>query len=347
MSEHEPISQHSPTLDIERLDQLEAYLRMSGRVGKTEGLKFEVLRGGVSNRTVWVERADGQAWVLKQALAKLRVEVAWFSDPARIRREVLGLRWLATLTPGAVTPLVFEDPTQQLFAMQALPKPHANWKDLLLAGKLLPEHVRQFGELLGTLHRGAYERRSDLVHCFEDRSFFESLRLEPYYAYTADQVPKASGFLHSLIDETRTHRLTLVHGDYSPKNVLIREGKLVLLDHEVIHLGDPSFDVGFGLTHLLSKAHYLRVQRAAFADAARAFWLAYRTTLGEVPWLDGLEVRVVRQTLGCLLARVAGRSRLEYLSLAQRQRQADVVLELMTELPPSVESLTTTFARSV
>jgi 5-methylthioribose kinase len=66
-----------------------------------------VLAGGVSNRTVLVERtASGEGWVVKQALPKLRVATEWLSDPERIHQEALGLRWLSELAPpGAITPL--------------------------------------------------------------------------------------------------------------------------------------------------------------------------------------------------------------------------------------------------
>ena len=106
---------------------------------------------------------------------------------------------------------------------------------------------------------------------FDDRSFFESLRLEPYYLYTATQVPAGRDVpATSWSRDTRERRLTLVHGDYSPKNVLVHDDRLILLDHEVIHWGDPAFDVGFALTHLLSKAHHLPTHREAFARAAAA-----------------------------------------------------------------------------
>jgi len=133
-----------------------------------------------------------------------------------------------------------------------------------------------------------------------------------------------------LIEETRATRLSVVHGDYSPKNVLVRDGQLILLDFEVIHWGDPAFDLGFALAHLLSKAHHVEGKRQLFLDAATAFWYGYAETLGDVPWHIPLEPRAVRQTLGCLMARVAGRSQLEYLSADEKRRQRDIVLDLMT-----------------
>src|SRR5262249_30208506 len=245
-------------LDIEHPGALLTYLRQTGRVAPTEEPEIKVLPGGVSNRTVLVERASGESWVVKQALAKLRVQVDWFSSPERIHREASGLRWLARIAPPATTtPLIFEDHDEHLMAMQAVPQPHENWKTMLLAGHLDLDHVTQFAHLLGTIHRRGHERRAELEPVFADRGYFESLRLEPYYGYTATQVATAAPFLPDLIPSPLARRDTIVHGDYSPKNVLVHAGRLVLLDHEVIHFGDPGFDLGFSLTHLLSKAHHI------------------------------------------------------------------------------------------
>jgi tRNA A-37 threonylcarbamoyl transferase component Bud32 len=327
-------------LDIEQYSALLVYLRRTGRIADDERPAMRNLGGGVSNRTVLVERSTGEAWVLKQALEKLRVPVDWYSSPERIHREAMGLRWLEQLAPpGTITPLVFEDLDHHLIAMQAVPQPHHNWKTLLLQGRLHRTHVEQFGRLLGTIHIKAYERRDEVAPLFDDRSFFESLRIEPYYSYAAAQVPSAADFLGALISDTRAHRETLVHGDYSPKNTLIYRDGLVLLDHEVIHFGDPAFDLGFSLTHLLSKAHHVRDQRKAFADGADLYWQTYSQTVGDIDWARDVEERAVRHTLACLLARVCGRSTLEYLDPTERARQREVVLALIPDGPANLPDL--------
>jgi len=335
-------------LDIEQPEALVAYLRCDGWIGPSERVATRVLAGGVSNRAVLVRRATGDAWVLKQALPKLRVAVEWFSDPARIHREALGLRWLTETVPAqALAAFVFEDHDQHVLAMRAVPEPHENWKDMLLAGRVNRDHVTQVGRLLGTIHRVGTHRRDEVARLFDDRSFFESLRIEPYYGYTASQVPEAARFLRALIDETRVTRLTVVHGDYSPKNILIYEGTCVLLDHEVIHFGDPAFDVGFSLTHLLCKAHHLPARRAAFVEAAAVYWRAYVEAIDGVAWAADLEERAVRHTLACLLARVAGRSPLEYLAPQERGRQRAAVVSLLAPVPTRVPHLITQFMRLI
>ena len=331
-------------LDIEDTDALAHYLRANGRVSPDEPLDIRVLAGGVSNRTVLVRRTSGQAWVLKQALPKLRVAVDWFSDVKRIEREAEGLRHLPSLAPeGTITPLAFEDREHHLLAMAAVPDPHENWKRMLLEGRLEAEHVKQFATLLATVHRRASERAPELRPVFSDRSFFESLRIEPYYQYTATQVPQAAPFIEALVASTRSRALTLVHGDYSPKNVLVHQGRLVLLDHEVIHWGDPAFDLGFALTHLLSKAHHLAAHRVRFGEQAIAFWKIYRDTLGNTSWSADLEVHAVRHTLGCLLARVAGRSPLEYLRDDERRRQRELAVFFMRATPVNLSEFVVRF----
>ncbi len=335
-------------IDIEKLDELLAYLRQQKHLRLDETPAMTTLTGGVSNRTVLVRRPTGETWVLKQALEKLRVAMEWHASPERVHREALAMRWLARLAPaGATVRLVFEDHENHVIAMEAVHEPHENWKSMLLAGRLEREHVRQFGTLLGTIHRRGHAAGPDLATAFEDRSFFESLRLEPYYRTAAERNPEAADFLDRLMTETRATRLTFVHGDYSPKNILVHDGHLFLLDYEVAHLGDPAFDLGFAFAHLLSKAHHLPARRAAFLEAAGWFWRAYRDAAGEIPKLAGCSARAARHGLGCLLARVDGRSPLEYLTPAERDRQRAVVLCLIASPPAAPPELFAQFGKSL
>lgn len=326
-------------LDIEKPGHLESWLHRHGHLPPDERVRCTILAGGVSNRTMLVDLPGGDALVVKQALAKLRTKVDWFSPVERIHREALGLRWLGEFAPpGTIVGFRFEDFDDHLLGMDAVPQPNENWKTLLLRCELDFSHIEQFGQLLGDIQRQSHGRLGELAPLF-DRVYFEPLRLQPYYAYTATQIPAATAFLTNLLAETRSIAQTLVHGDYSPKNVLIQGDQLVLLDHEVIHVGDPGFDLGFSMTHLLSKAHHLPAHRAAFADATNRYWAAYRVAAGDAAWADDIEPRAVRHTLGCMLARVRGTSTLEYMPEDQRARQADAIVALMAEPPATISRL--------
>ena len=327
-------------LNIEDSPALLHYLREAGHLAADDPACVTSLPGGVSNRTVLVEPRTKPPFVLKQALPKLRVATDWPSDPRRIHQEALGLTWLARITPlGSIPALLFEDEDLHVLAMEAVPMPNENWKCRLLSGGLDMRHVEQFGALLGSIHGGSHQETARLSRVFDNRAFFESLRVEPYYRYTASLHPATREFFDQLIAETIATRTALAHGDYSPKNILIGPSVFVLLDHEVIHWGDPAFDIGFSMTHLLAKAGHLRSQRKAFLDAARLYWKTYRATTAAALLAGGFEQRAARHTTACLLARVDGRSPLEYLSANEQSNQRQIALELIGEPLASMAGL--------
>jgi len=219
---------------------------------------------------------------------------------------------------------------------------------VLLSERVVPDHFHQFGRLLGAIHRRSSGNGEEEVRRqFADTRYFENLRLEPYYLYTAERVPGASSFLRSLVSDTRSQKHCLVHGDFSPKNVLLHRGKMVLLDFEVFHFGEPAFDIGFALAHFLSKAHHLRKSRQSFVNGARVFMEAYRREIDSLEWVGSLEPRLVRHILGCALARVAGKSVLDYLTPEEMARQQDVVLQLIANPPANVEDVILQFMHKI
>src|SRR3984885_2744619 len=334
--------------DIEDFGALRDYLTTRGCVKLGEAVSFKKLQGGVSNRTVKVAWADGRGWVLKQALVKLRVNIDWFSSPERIGVEAKALRCLNRLAPPGTTPVfIFEDMPNHLMGMEAVPEEHEHWKSVLLSGRIISDHFEQFGLLLGAIHGRSSESGPEVRNAFSDTTYFENLRLEPYYLYAAQNIAEANLFLTTLARETLQHKDSLVHGDFSPKNTLIYRKKLILLDYEVVHFGDPAFDVGFALTHFLSKAHHLPPVRDRLARAAELFWQAYYDEVMQIDWAELEEARVVRHTLGCLLARVVGKSPLEYLTSSERARQHDVVLKLMREPPDNIPDLIAEFVNKI
>jgi hypothetical protein len=243
--------------------------------------------------------------------------------------------------------LIFEDRSQRLLAMEAVPRPHQNWKELLLRGHVELEHFRQFAEIIGSIHRESTRFRPEFAALFATKEYFQTLRLEPYYERTAAVVPEAARFLNELVQSTLRRSDALVHGDASPKNVLIHNDRLILLDHEVLHFGDPAFDIGFSLTHFLSKALHLPGHRHQFAAAARLFWKAYCAKVRDMPWFAELKARAPKHTLASLLARICGRSPLEYLGKQERLVQKQVVLEMIGERPSDLDDVIRCFVHRV
>ena len=333
----------SDSLDIEVRRDLHRWLVEQELAAPGQGIAPEILQGGVSNRTVRV-RVAGRDLIVKQALAQLRVADEWFSPTDRILTEYAALGVYQRLLPGQVPAPVREDRERHIIAMEAVPEPHANWKLRLLAGRIDPAAWREFGRMLAQVHVAARPDMDRLPARLRSQAHFHSLRLDPYYLVSGHRVPQAAEFMACLVEEATNSRHTLVHGDYSPKNVLLREDRLWLLDFEVTHVGTPWFDVGFALTHALAKALWSRARRRRFLQGAQAFWSGYRQRAGAAANGDGGEAAGCRHTAGCLLARAVGRSRLEYLDRAQLALQQVVALQLMARPPATIPDLIREFA---
>jgi 5-methylthioribose kinase len=327
-------------VDIEQPEQLIAYLRARGAIGADETPPVRVLTGGVANKTVLVERPSG-GLVVKQALGKFRVQVDWFVQPERSALEALGLRTYEALLPTGSTPhFLFEDPDHFIHAMTAIPQPHETLKRLLLDGRGTAAQVERFAALMAAAHLAALKQADALRPQFDSLEYFETQRLEPFYAYTASQVPAAADFIHALIDETRRTQLTLVHADFTPKNVLVLpDERLVLLDYEIVHWGDPAFDVGLALAHLIAKAIKVEARRTDYRAYAVQFAGWYLDHVGKA--FDPLEARIVRHALACVLARVRGRSPLEYFDEPQRADITARVVQQLAQPPITVDTLVT------
>ncbi len=326
-------------MNIENQGELADYLIGKKILPKNAVLKSQMLTGGVSNRTVKVD-FEGHSWVMKQALPKLRVKGDWYSAPERIFYEAEAIRWFDQHLPGTCPKLTFEDKDYFIMAMEAIPSPFDNLKELFMTTTPLSEHFTKAGALLGRIHSHGKARRR-IPELFFDSQFFESLRIDPYYLVCQQALPQAADFFNSLIHDTREDRYTFTHGDYSPKNLLVKNNSLILLDHEVAHFGDGTFDLGFFLAHVLSKANHHASFRKDFLTGAELFYQAYLDSTGGLT--HARKQRAVRHALGCLLARVKGLSPLEYLSAAEKKIQLSTVLRLMVKPPETIPQLAEEF----
>jgi 5-methylthioribose kinase len=269
--------------------------------------------------------ASGEPFVLKQSRPQLRTRDPWFSRLDRIWREAEVMRLLEPLLPRGVVPRVlFEDRENYLFLMEAAPAEHVVWKQRLLEGVAEP-HIAEFlGACLATLHREtAY--RPDLAEQFGDREVFVQLRVDPFYRRVAEACAEVRPQIERMIDAMFATSVCLVHADFSPKNVLIAGERIVLVDYETGHYGDPAFDLGFFLSHLLLKTIRHRSQFDAFAELTNAFWREYRVcveALDDCPEFapESVVGRMVPHLAGCMWARIDGTSRIDYLPDPREQQ---------------------------
>lgn len=285
------------------------------------------LGGGVSNTVLLVESGAARL-VLKQSLGRLRVAQEWLSDRARIFRESEALRRLAPLlAPDSVPAVLFEDRENFAFAMTAAPAHAQDWKSRLLRGECDPAVARTVGGLLAGMISATW-MNPEWEQAFGDQTVFDQLRIDPYYRATAAVHPDLRPQFDRLIAESRERRVCLVHGDWSPKNFLVEGGRVMAIDFEVVHFGDPAFDTAFLLNHLLLKSIHRPANRADYANLARHFWDAVMNGIptGARAWIETATIA----HLGCLhLARADGKSPAEYIKDRDevRRRARALILE--------------------
>lgn len=293
------------------VDNAADYLRQRGWIGGDPAV-IEPLSGGVSNAVLRIE-TPAQLFVLKQSRSQLRTRDAWFSDLERVYREQEVMQVLAPLLPALTVPeVLFVDRANFVFVMAHAPRGAKVWKHQLLAGDIdfaVGEHA---GRILGRIHE-CTARNPQLVEPFADRNVFVQLRVDPYYHRIQERCPEVADAVQQPIDRLMTAREALCHGDYSPKNILTHEHGFTLVDYETAHLGDPTMDLGFCLSHLVLKAVKRSHDRQRHFELTRRFWQGYLSEATFLPHLE-LQQRGIEHCGVCLLARIDGTSPVEYLT---------------------------------
>lgn len=305
-------------------------LRHMQLLGPQETAALTPLTGGVSSLIVRADTARGPLCV-KSALAQLKVAAVWKAPVERNRAEVAWMRFAQSVWPDAVPAILGEDAQACAFAMAYLPpEDHPVWKAQLRDGVAEPATARAVAKRVVRIH-AASAAKPGMAASFANDADFYALRLEPYFTTTALRQPSCAGALHQLVERTASTRLALVHGDVSPKNILVGPRGPVLLDAECATWGDPAFDLAFCLNHLLLKCLWRPDATPGFLACFDAFATQY---LAGVNWEapGALEARACQLLAGMLLARVDGKSPAEYITTdAARNTVRRVAMPLLLQ----------------
>jgi aminoglycoside phosphotransferase (APT) family kinase protein len=288
------------------------------------------LEGGVSS-DIWLIDLPGRRLCVKRALPRLKVVQLWEAPVARNHHEYAWFRAAGRICPDAVPTLLGEDPAAGLFAMEYLdPAQYPLWKNQLRDGHADTATAAAVGIRLAQIHN-ASAGDPEIARSFATDENFYAIRLEPYLIATARVHLDLADELRRLADVTAATRLALVHGDVSPKNILVGPRGPVFLDAECAWYGDPAFDLAFCLNHLLLKC--LWTPRAATGFLA-CFERLAETYLGAVGWelREAIEARAARLLPGLFLARIDGKSPVEYITVeADKARVRRVARALLAQ----------------
>ncbi len=277
-------------------------------------INIEPLTGGVSSDIVRIELADGTLLCAKRALPRLKVASVWEAPLERNHFEVAWLRLAAEIVPGCAPKVLGEDEARGIAMLEFLPpQDYRLWKSELLAGRFDPAIPDAVATTLGRIHAATWGDR-DVAARFSTDAMFDALRLSPYLRTLAERTPDLSDRILQVVETTASHRLALVHGDVSPKNILVANGsnRPVLLDAECAWFGDPAFDAAFCVNHLILKSFHVPSIRPALLAAAETFVAQWRAALPASAQQDA-EQRTAALLPCLMLARIDGKSPVEYL----------------------------------
>jgi fructosamine-3-kinase len=289
----------------------------------------ERLTGGVSSDIWRIDLPSGPVCV-KRALAKLRVAADWQAPVDRNRYEARWMRHADAAVPGAAPRLLGVDESSGTLAMQFLPADrYALWKTQLHDGDADAAFAALVAESLVGIHT-ATAADPTVASMFPTDAIFYDIRLEPYLVATARAHSDLAQQLHALVATTLANKRALAHGDVSPKNILRGPDGPVFLDAECAWWGDPAFDLAFCLNHLLLKCLWTPSATAGFLACFDAMATAY---IARVNWEgpSALEARAAHLLPGLFLARVDGKSPVEYITTEQdKNRVRRVARTLLT-----------------
>ena len=294
-------------------DEILEGLRAMGLLPPGAVAEGEPLAGGVSSDIWRVALPDRGPVCVKRALPKLKVAADWRAPTSRNLYEARWMRRAGIAAPGSVPALLGQDPATGALAMEWLPPgDYAPWKERLRQGHADPGFAAEVARRLARVHTATAADPAAAAE-FPTDAIFHAIRLEPYLLATARAHPDRAVPLERLAAVTAATKRALVHGDVSPKNILAGPRGPVFLDAECAWWGDPAFDLAFCLNHLLLKCLWKPSARAGFLACFDALAGAYLAGVDWEPPAE-LEGRAARLLPGLFLARVDGKSPVEYLA---------------------------------
>ncbi|MCI2283886.1 phosphotransferase [Colwellia sp. MSW7] len=293
----------------------------------SENTTLTSLSGGVSCDIALV-RDGSHSYVVKQALAKLKVKQDWFADTNRNMYEQRYLKYLNKILPDYAPKVLASFENENLFVMEYLGDQYCDWKQDLMQSKFDIHTAELIGKALGLIHKKSW-LDPVVATLFDSDENFNQLRLSPYFMTLVDIYPEHSQAILALCKQIQQNKYCLVHGDFSPKNILVKQGDIKIIDCEVAWYGDPAFDIAFMLHHLLIK--FFHFKQTALLDLSYAFITAYKSALGEELFSEIAFAHIIKITALLMIARIDGKSPVEYLSEIDRQHVRAKALALFTK----------------
>ena len=282
------------------------------KINNKKILEIERLTGGVSCE-VYKVKTINNIYCIKRALPKLLVKKDWYVKTNRIKYEYLWLKHCKKLLPKSIPKVYKFDEKSNFLILEYLnEKKFLNLKIEFLKGKINHKLINKISKNLSIIHNNSMKKNIEKKFSPNFINFYD-LRLDAYFNEVKRVHPNLSLFVNNINKQYKKNRITLVHGDMSPKNILFYKNEIKFLDAETSNFGDPVFDVVFFTNHLLIKSIYLPNKKSQFLKAYKNFIDTYISNLN----CDDKKFffrRCLNMIPLMLIARVDGKSPVEYVT---------------------------------
>ena len=281
------------------------------KINEEDIIDYKKIEGGVSSE-VYKVRTSKKSYCVKRSLAKLLVKKDWFVDTKRLKFEYFWLKHCKKIIPNSIPKIIKYDHKKKILIIEFFnDTKYFTLKSLLLSKKINIKLINKISRSLFKIHKKSRGSKIKNKYKGNDKNFFD-LRLDAYFNEVKRVHPKLIKKVNKIILDYRKNSSTLIHGDFSPKNILTNNKVIKFIDAETCNYGDPVFDLVFFTNHLLIKSIFIPSKKKLFLESYKNFFDTYIKLLD---WENRKNFcqRCINMIPIMLIARVDGKSPVEYI----------------------------------
>ena len=275
-------------------------------------IQYKKLTGGVSSEVYHV-KTNKNNYCIKRSLKRLLVKKKWIANTNRIKFEYLWLKHCQNILKRNIPNTYEFNNKKKYIVMEYLKTSQYKTLKQLYFNKIININtIRSISKHLYKIHSNSSNYKTKKTFEGNYKNFYD-LRLDPYFNEVGRVYPKYKGYIKKINENYIKHSNTLVHGDFSPKNILVGKNKIIYLDAECCNFGDPVFDLVFFTNHLLIKSIFFKDKSQEFIKLYISFYREYLSNLSTKHFNSYID-RIIKMTPIMLLSRVDGKSPVEYIN---------------------------------
>ncbi len=288
-----------------------------GLLNKNSSFDCRKITDGVSS-DIWYVNSDEIEFCVKRALSKLAVKEDWFASIERNNFEANYFNVCKKVLPTSFPKILGHDEKKYILAMEWFNENnYILWKKKLLKKEISFSDAENIAYILAKIHSSFFNKKEYEKKFLNDKTFFD-IRIEPYIIFSSKSYPEYKSKFLDAANSLKINKSTLIHGDFSPKNILIGKKSPVILDAETACWGDGIFDLAFCCNHLILKSILNRDKNKTYIMALDKFINKYLTNL-EIDKKNDFVIRFLNLIPILMLARVDGKSPVEYFNKSQKE----------------------------